>query len=122
MLSVNPHPPTRGREKGGKGRETYKLNIKTALLITLKILIILIRQTRQNIQNQYRVSLEMGAGMLESHQQLPGSTSKSRTGLSSRRELDSGMHGSESGSGGGSSSEAGHGRRERDPCDPPALN
>jgi len=38
--------PTRGKEKGGKGRETFKLNIKTALLTTLIILII-----RQNIQN-----------------------------------------------------------------------
>jgi len=28
MLSVNPHPPTRGRKKEEKG-ETYKLNIKS---------------------------------------------------------------------------------------------
>jgi len=28
MLSINPCFPIRGREKGGKGRETYKLNIK----------------------------------------------------------------------------------------------
>jgi len=39
MLSINPHPPNRGKETRGKGRETYKLNIKTALLITLIILI-----------------------------------------------------------------------------------
>jgi len=39
---MNPRPPTRGREKGGKGREIYKLGTKTALLITLIILIILI--------------------------------------------------------------------------------
>jgi len=32
--------PITGREKGGKGRETYKLNIKTSLLIILIILII----------------------------------------------------------------------------------
>jgi len=42
MLAINPCPPTRGREKGGKGTETYRLNIKTALLITLIILIKLI--------------------------------------------------------------------------------
>jgi len=41
MLSVNPCLPTRGRDKGGKGRETYKWNIKTTLLITLIILIII---------------------------------------------------------------------------------
>jgi len=29
MLSVNPHAPTKGREKGGEGRETYRLNIKS---------------------------------------------------------------------------------------------
>jgi len=29
MFSVNPHPPTRGREKEGKGRETYKWNIRS---------------------------------------------------------------------------------------------
>jgi len=40
-----PALPIRGREKGGKGRETYKLEIKTALL--------LIREIMQNIQNQY---------------------------------------------------------------------
>jgi len=51
MLSINPHPPTAGREKGGKGRETYKLDIKTALLITLVILILRMRQIRQNIHN-----------------------------------------------------------------------
>jgi len=54
MLSINPHPPTRGREKGEKGREAYKLNIKTALPVTLIILIILIiRKIILNIQNQY---------------------------------------------------------------------
>jgi len=69
----------------------------------------------------------LGAGAMASHQQLPGSTSKSQTGLSSRQEMDSGMHGSESGSGSqaeqaaGSSSEASHGQRERDPHDPLAL-
>jgi len=51
----------------------------------------------QNIQNRYRVSRSWvpGAGFptaaFEQHQ--------SRTGLSSRQELDSGMHGLESGSG-----------------------
>jgi len=43
--------------------------------------------------------LELGAGALASHQQLPGSNRKSWTGFGSRQELDSGMHGSESGSG-----------------------
>jgi len=51
MVSVKLHSPTRGWEKGGKGRETHKLNIKF-LLITLVILIILIiRELMQNIQN-----------------------------------------------------------------------
>jgi len=54
MLSIKPHPPIRGREKAGKGRETYKLNIKTALIITLTILITLtIREIKQNIQTRY---------------------------------------------------------------------
>ena len=71
---------------------------------------------------------ELGVGELASHQQLLGSTSKSQTGLGSGQELDSGMHGSESGSGtqveqqAGSSSEASHGQREEDPRDPPALS
>ena len=66
--------------------------------------------------------------VLVSCQWLPGSTRKSQTDLSSRQELDSGIHRSESGSGlqAGqgvvSSSEAIHGQRERDPRDPPALN
>jgi len=47
MLSVNPRPPTRGREKGGKGRETYRLGMTTALSI------IIIIEIMQNIQNQY---------------------------------------------------------------------
>jgi len=42
---------------------------------------------------------ELCARVLASHQQLPGSTRRSQTGLSSRWELDSGMHGSESESG-----------------------
>jgi len=41
MISLSPHPPTRGREEGEKGRETYKLNIQIALLITPIRLIIL---------------------------------------------------------------------------------
>jgi len=41
----------------------------------------------------------LGAGALASCQQLPGSTRKSWTGLSTRWELGSEMHGSESGSG-----------------------
>jgi len=34
-VSADPLPPTTGREKGGKGRETYQLKIKPALLIIL---------------------------------------------------------------------------------------
>jgi len=30
MLSINPCSPTRGGEKGGKGRDTYKLNIQNS--------------------------------------------------------------------------------------------
>jgi len=41
----------------------------------------------------------LGARALASCQQLPGSTRKSQTGLRNRWQLDSGMHGSESGSG-----------------------
>jgi len=118
MLSVSHCPPTRGGEKGGKGREIHKLNMKTALLIALIILIILrIREIEQNTQNRYWSSLRCQAG-----------TRKSQAGLHSRQELDSGVHGSESGSGlqagqgAGSSSAAGHGGREQDPCDLPVLN
>jgi len=55
MLSINPHPTTTtGVEKGGKGRETYKLNIKTALLITLIMLIkLMVREIKQNVENRY---------------------------------------------------------------------
>jgi len=42
---------------------------------------------------------ELGAGALASRQQLPGSTRQYSTGLNSGQELDSGMHGLESGSG-----------------------
>jgi len=43
---------TTGRKKGGKGGETYKLNIKTALLTTLIMLIIvIIKEIRQTSQN-----------------------------------------------------------------------
>jgi len=72
------------------------LNIKTALLITLITLIIIIREIKKNT-NPILSFPELGARMLESCQQLPGSTRKSWAGLSSRQELDSGMHGSESG-------------------------
>ena len=122
---LTPALSTRGREKGGKGRETYKLSVRTALLIILIILII--REIRQNIQNQYRISQSWVPRVLASCQQLPGSTRKFWTGLSSRWELDSGMHGSESGSWSqagqwaGSFSEAGRGQK-RDPHDAPASN
>ena len=48
MLSVNPRPPHQGREKGGKGRETYKFDIKTALLI-----ILIIKEMKHSIPNGY---------------------------------------------------------------------
>jgi len=48
---LTPSLPTLGREKGGKGRETYKLNIETALLIML--IILRTRAIKQNTQNQY---------------------------------------------------------------------
>jgi len=70
----------------------------------------------------------VGCQALVSRQQLPGSTRQSQTGLGSRQELDSGMHGSESGSESqveqqaGSSSAGSRGQRGRDPPDPPALN
>ena len=121
--AINPCPPTRGREKEGKGRETYKLNIKTSFTNNIN--------NKRNKTKYTKLILSfpaLGAGMLVSHQQLPGSTRKSRTGLFSKQEPDSGMHGSESGSelqtgqGAGSSSEGDHGRRQRDLRDPPALN
>jgi len=124
MLSINPHHPTRGREKEEK-RDTYELNIKSFTNNTNNM------NNKRNNAKYTKPTLsfpELGAGALVSHQQLPGSTRQSQTGLSSRWELDSGMHGSESGSGSQveqrarSSSEGSHGRRERDPCDLPALN
>jgi len=70
MLS-NPHPPTRGREKGGTRRQTYKWDIKTALLITL--IILRIREIRQNIQNLNWVSGIWVLQALASHWAAPGS-------------------------------------------------
>jgi len=125
-LCVKPLCSHQKKGKGGKGRKTYKLNIKSCTSNTNNI--------SNNKRNNAKYTkpmlsfLELGAGALASHQQLPGSTRKSWTGLSSRQELDSGMHGSGSGSGlqaeqrAGSSSEASHGRRERDSRDSPALN
>jgi len=37
---LTPALSSRGKEKGGKGRKTYKLYIKTDLLLTVIILII----------------------------------------------------------------------------------
>jgi len=71
MLSVNPRPPHQGREKGGKGRETYKFDIKTALLI-----ILLVRENTAKCIKPILSFLDW-----------------------SRWELDLGMNGSESGSG-----------------------
>ena len=96
------------------------MDTETPLLITL-IIPIAIKLNTQNPVSQHWV-----LRALASQQQLPGSTRKPWTGHCSRQELDLEMHRSESGSqagqGAGSSSEAGHGQRERDPHDPPALN
>jgi len=94
MLSINPHPPTRGREKGGKGRETYKLNIKSFTHNTKNI-----KENKTKYTKPILSFPELGAGVLRSHQQLPGSTRQSQTGLGSRQEPNSGMHGLGSGSG-----------------------
>jgi len=42
MLSINPHPPLEG--KGGKGRETYKLNRKVVTNNTNNTKILIIRE------------------------------------------------------------------------------
>jgi len=108
MLSLNPHPSTRGREKGENRRDSYKLNIKNSFTSNTN--------NTNNINNKrnnakYTKSIlsfpELRAGALASSQQLLDSTRQSQTGLSSRQELDSGMHRSESGSG----SQAGQGAR-----------
>ena len=128
MLSIKPHPSTRGGEKGWKGRETYKFNIKSFTHNANNTNNINNKRNNAKHTKLIRSFLELGAGALVSDQQLPGSTRKSRTHLSTRWELDSGMLGLESASGSqagqraGSSSEAGHGWREWDPRDPPALN
>ena len=78
-----------GRETGGEGRETYKLNIKTALVIKLIILIMLIIwEIKQNIQNWYWVSWSWvpGAGVppaaARQHQTVPSWTwQQTGTGL-----------------------------------------
>ena len=115
MLSVNPCPPTGGREKGGGRREIYKLNIKSFTNNTNNT------NNINNMRNDVKYTkprlsfLELRAGALAPRQQMPGSTRKSQTGLGSGWEPGSGMHTSESGSGSqveqraGSSSEAGHG-------------
>ena len=128
MLSINPHPPTRGREKEKEEkRQTYKMNIKSFTNNTNITNNINNKRNKTKYTNLTLSSLVLGAGALASSQQLPGCTRKSRTGLSSRQEPDPGMRGSESGSvsqveqWAGSSSEGGHGRRQRDPRDPPAL-
>jgi len=92
MLCVNPRSPTRGKEKGGKGRDTYKLNIKPTLLIIL--IIREIKYTKPILSFP-----ELGGGALASHQQLPVRHQAVLDWLSSRWELDSGMHGLGSGSG-----------------------
>jgi len=99
MLLVNPHPPTGGRDKAGEGRETYKLNIKIFTNNTNNTN--KMNKKRNNVKHVKPILSfpELGVGALASCQQLPGSTGKSRTGLRSRWELDSGMHGLEYGSG-----------------------
>jgi len=89
MLPINPHPPSGGREKGSKGREAFKLNIKTALLITLIIQItLIIREIIQNIQNILSFP-ELGAGVPAAagqHQAVPDWTRQwAGTGLRNAR-------------------------------------
>jgi len=84
MLSVNPHPPTTGREKGEKGRETYKLNIKTPL----QIILIILRKNKTKYTKRILNFPELGAGALAFCQQLRGSNRNSETGPGSRRGLD----------------------------------
>jgi len=68
MLSVNPHPPARRR---GKVRETYKSNIKSFTDNTNHI------DNKRNNAKHTKPTLslsKLGAGVLVSRQQLPGST------------------------------------------------
>jgi len=118
MLAMNPHHPhhRKGkRRKRKRERETYKLSIKTALPITLIMLIILIRrQKMQNTQNRQLVSRDWVLGRWGPASSCRAGSGKPRTGLFSRQEPDSGMHrlqpGSEpqAGQRAGSSSEGGH--------------
>jgi len=59
--------PISKREKGRKGRQTYKLVMKAVLLTVL-----LIREIIQNVQNQPCVSCSCMPWELALHQQLPG--------------------------------------------------
>jgi len=91
MLSINPHPRTRRRQKEKKG-ERLTNNIKGFTNNTNNTNNI--NNTRNNAKYTKLILsfLDLGAGMLVSCQQLPGSTRKSWTGFGSRQELDSGMY------------------------------
>jgi len=83
--------PLREGEWRKRERETYKLNIKSFINSTNNII-----NKRNNVKYP-KPALSFPA--LGARRWCPGSTRQSWTGLGSRWELDSGMHGSESGSG-----------------------
>jgi len=99
MLSINPPPSHQRKGKGGKGRETYKLNIKSFTNNTNNTNNTNSKSNKTKYTKPILSFPELGAGVLASCQQLPGSTRKSQTSLGSRQELDSGMHRQESASG-----------------------
>jgi len=93
MFFINPHPPTRGREKEEKGERFTKINIK---IFTNNANNTNNSNNERNNAKYAKPTLsfsELGARALASHQRLPARSGKSWTGLSSRQELDSGMHG-----------------------------
>ena len=123
MLSTNPCPPAKCREKGGKRREIYKFNCKTTLLITPVILIILIiRERKQNIENWYRASWSWVPGHWCARW-APGSPRLDSTvvGNWTQESMDPNLD-KQAGQGAGSFSEGSHGWTEWAPNDPPALN
>ena len=122
-------PSYQGKEKRGKRERDLQIEYKTSFTNNTN--------NTNNVNNKRKYAKytklilsfpELGGGALASRQQLPGSTRQSQTGPCSGQELESGMQGlgsgsrSRAGQWASSSSEVGHGRGERDPHDPPALN
>jgi len=87
MFSVNPH---QRKGKGGKGRKTYKFNINFFSNNTNNPNNITNKRNNVKYTKLILNFPELGVRALASRQQLPGSTRNSRTGFSSRQELDSG--------------------------------